>query len=88
MLNGMATVQIAVRIDERQLETLDRLIGDGVFESRADAVRSGLAAVIKAVEDRRVDDAIRAGYERHPPTAGDHATANAALRDAIEEEQW
>lgn len=84
----MGTVQIAVRLDEEQLEALDALIADGEFESRADAVRSAVASVIAAAESRRIDDAIRAGYEKHPPTAGEMDAAQAALREAIAEEPW
>lgn len=88
MLNGMATVQIAVRLDEEQLEALDSLIAAGEFASRADAVRSGVASVIAAVESRRIDDAIRTGYRKHPPTSGDIEAAHAALREAIADEPW
>lgn len=88
MFPGMATVQIAVRLEEEQLEALDSLIAEGEFASRADAVRSGVAAVIAAVESRRIDDAIRAGYEKHPPTSGEIDAAQAALREAIAEEPW
>jgi Arc/MetJ-type ribon-helix-helix transcriptional regulator len=88
MFIGMATVQIAVRLDESQLEVLDSLIAKGEFTSRADAVRSGVAAVIAAVESRRIDDAIRDGYEKHPPTSGEMDADRAALREAIAEEPW
>ena len=88
MLFGMATVQIAVRLEQSQLATLDSLIAEGEFASRADAVRSGVAAVIAATESRRIDDAIRAGYERYPPSAADLTAAERSLRDAIAEEPW
>ena len=88
MLIGMPTEQIAVRVDRAQLATLDALIEEGEFESRAAAVRAGLAAVIGAIESRRIDDAIRAGYTHQPPTPGEDAAAEAALREAIEEEPW
>jgi Arc/MetJ-type ribon-helix-helix transcriptional regulator len=88
MLGGMHTEQIAVRIDRAQLAALDTLIEEGEFESRAAAVRAGLAAVIGAVESRRIDDALRAGYTLHPPTPGERIAAEAALREAIEEEPW
>lgn len=88
MLIGMPTTQIAVRVDRDQLDALDRLIAEGEFESRADAVRLGLAAVMRAARSRRIDTAIVAGYEQHPPTRQDDAAAQAALRDAIAEEPW
>jgi Arc/MetJ-type ribon-helix-helix transcriptional regulator len=84
----MPTTQIAVRIDQEQLDALDQLIAQGEFDSRADAVRIGLAAVMRAARSRRIDTAIVAGYERLPPTSHEQAAAEAALRDAIAEEPW
>ena len=88
MLIGMPTEQIAVRIDRSRLAVLDTLIADGEFESRAAAVRAGLDAVIDAVEARRIDESIRAGYAQRPSTTGERSAAEAALRQAIEEEPW
>lgn len=88
MLFGMPTTQIAVRIDREQLDDLDQLIAEGEFDSRADAVRIGLVAVMRAARSRRIDAAIIAGYEQHPPTLHEEAAAQAALRDAIAEEPW
>ena len=88
MLVGMATTQIAVRIDRDQLDVLDQLIAEGEFESRADAVRIGLVAALRAARSRRIDAAIIAGYEQHPPTLREEAAAQAALRYAIAEEPW
>jgi len=88
MLIGMPTSQIAVRIDQEQLDALDQLIAEGEFDSRADAVRIGLAAAIRAAGSRRIDSAIVVGYEQHPPTLQDDAAAQAALREAIAEEPW
>ena len=88
MLIGMPTTQIAVRIDREQLDALDQLIAEGEFNSRADAVRVGLAAVMRAARSRQIDVAIVAGYEEHPPTLQEDAAAQATLREAIAEEPW
>ena len=88
MLIGMPTTQLAVRLDQEQLDALDQLIAQGEFESRADAVRIGLAAAMRAVRSRQIDVAIVAGYEQHPPTLQEDAAAQAALREAIAEEPW
>ena len=88
MLFGMPTTQIAVRIDRDQLDDLDQLIAEGEFDSRADAVRIGLAAAIRAAGSRRIDSAIVVGYEQHPLTPQEDAAALAALREAIAEEPW
>ena len=88
MLIGMHTTQIAVRLDREQLDALDQLIAQGEFASRADAVRVGLAAVMRAARSRQIDVAIVAGYEQQPPTPQEDAAAQAALREAIAEEPW
>jgi Arc/MetJ-type ribon-helix-helix transcriptional regulator len=88
MLNGMATIQIAVRLSEELLATVDELIAEGTVESRADAVRRGLEMVVDQAERVRIDRALIAGYRRLPPTADEEAAARAALRAAIEDEPW
>ncbi len=83
-----ATEQIAVRLPEAQLALLDELVGRGVYESRAAAVRAGIEAVLDVHRRRRVDRAVVEGYRARPPTGADHAAAVASLREAIAEEPW
>jgi Arc/MetJ-type ribon-helix-helix transcriptional regulator len=84
----VATGQIAVRLPEDLLHDLDELVAQGIYESRAAAVRAG-AEVITANERRRkIDRAIVEGYRRIPPTAAEMDAAVASLRDSIAEEPW
>jgi Arc/MetJ-type ribon-helix-helix transcriptional regulator len=88
MLIGMHTRQVAVRLPEDLLATVDRLVTAGVYPSRAAAVRAGLEAVADAERRRAVDVAVVDGYRRIPPTASEDAAATSSLRDAIAEEAW
>jgi Arc/MetJ-type ribon-helix-helix transcriptional regulator len=88
MLVGMQTRQVAVRLPADLLAAVDRMVADGVFPSRAAAVRAGLEAVAEAERRRALDDAVVEGYTRIPPTSIEDAAAVASLRDAIAEEPW
>lgn len=84
----MATEQIAVRIPANLLAEVDELVRDGVYPSRAAAVRAGVQAVTELARRRQVDEAIVDGYRRLPPTDAEDRAATASLRDAIAEEPW
>lgn len=88
MPGSVATQQIAVRLPEELLETLDQLVARGSYASRADAVRAGIEVIAELERHREVDRAIVDGYRRHPPTAGERAATIASLREAIVEEPW
>ena len=60
------TTQVPVRLTERDLAELDRLVEAGAFASRSEALRAGLAAVLREARERDIEQAYRRGYERHP----------------------
>jgi hypothetical protein len=66
----------------------------GTFEAdliaplRAEAVRAGVERVLECETRRSIDDAIVAGYQKHPQTEADAHAATASLRAAIEEQPW
>ncbi len=80
--------QIAVRLPSELLAELDALTAEGIYESRAAAIRAGIAAVVARQRRQRIDQAIIDGYRRVPPTAAEADTSLASLRDAIAEEPW
>jgi Arc/MetJ-type ribon-helix-helix transcriptional regulator len=88
MINGMTSVQIAIRIPAHLLEAVDSLVGSGVAANRADLVRGALERYVQEIEGVRIDQAIIDGYQRIPGTADEEATALAALRRSIAEEPW
>jgi Arc/MetJ-type ribon-helix-helix transcriptional regulator len=88
MIDGMTSVQIAIRIPAHLLEAVDSLVGSGVAANRADLVRGALERYVQEIEGVRIDQAIIDGYQRIPGTADEEATALAALRRSIAEEPW
>jgi Arc/MetJ-type ribon-helix-helix transcriptional regulator len=77
--------QIAVRIDQQLAARLDELVADGRFETKADAIRTAIEALVDVERRRKIGDAIVEGYRRVPP--GDdpelEATLDAALDDML-----
>lgn len=88
MLLEVGTEQIAVRLPSEQLVILDDLVGRGVYETRAAAVRAAIDVLAELDRRRRDDSSIIAGYRRVPPTEAERVAAVASLRDAIAEEPW
>ena len=80
--------QLVTRIDDQLAEDIDRLIADGIAESRSDAVRQGLRALIDQARRRRTAEAIVAGYTALPQTEEEGAWADEATRRMISEEPW
>jgi len=60
------TIQIAVRIPEEQLESLDAAIARGSFQNRTVAIRAALDALLREERERGIDEAYRRGYAAHP----------------------
>jgi Arc/MetJ-type ribon-helix-helix transcriptional regulator len=80
--------QLVTRIDDDLAESIDRLIAEGVAESRSDAVRKGLYVLIEQTRRRRTADAIIAGYARHPQTDDEASWADEATVRMIADEPW
>jgi Arc/MetJ-type ribon-helix-helix transcriptional regulator len=60
------TVQIPVRIPERDAQLLDEAVARGRFASRSEALREGLALLLKEEREREIEEAYRRGYEKYP----------------------
>jgi len=58
MLIGMG-VQIAVRLADEDLESLDAAIARGAFPSRAAAIRAGLHCVLREEREAQIEAAYR-----------------------------
>jgi Arc/MetJ-type ribon-helix-helix transcriptional regulator len=65
--------QIAVRIPDEHLETLDRAVKAGTFESRADAIRQALKRLLAELREQEIAREYRDAYGRHPddPAVGE-----------------
>lgn len=80
--------QFVTRVDDTLTAAIDRLIADGVVESRSDAVRQGLKALVDHSRRRAIADAIVAGYRDLPQGDEEIAWADAATVQMISEEPW
>jgi len=80
--------QLVTRIDDDLAERIDRLIAEGVAESRSDAVRKGLHALIEQNRRRRTADTIIAGYTHHPQSDDEVPWADEATVRMIADEPW
>lgn len=80
--------QIIARIDSDLADRIDELIAAGEVESRSDAVRRGLHALIERTRRRRTADAIVAGYTRQPQQDDDGLWADEATAAMIAAEPW
>ena len=80
--------QLVTRVDDQLAASIDELVEQGVVESRSDAVRRGLKALIIEERRRRAADAIVRGYEAQPQTEEDVGWADEATRRMIAEEPW
>ncbi len=82
------TVQLVARIPEEVVAAIDKLVEDGVFDSRSDAVRAGLNVVIDRRRRIAVGQAIAEGYRRVPQTDDELSWSDAASAAMIGEEPW
>ena len=58
--------QIAIRIPDELAVSLEDLVASGRFETKAEAVRTALEALLDAERRRRLGDLIADGYRRMP----------------------
>lgn len=82
------SIQIAIRIPERIANELESLVARGRFETKADAVRSALEALVDAERRAEVGRRIVEGYQRVPQDEADVAEARHAATRSIDEEPW
>ena len=77
--------QIAVRLTDHELSSLDSAVVDGGFASRADAVRAGLRLLERELREARIAASYRAAYAT-PLRPDEQAMLDAALALSAEAE--
>jgi len=82
------TTQIAVKLPDRLVGELDRLVEAGAFDSRSQAVRSGLKAMVAARRREDVDREYRNASAQVPESDVELAEAHRLAVDAIHDEPW
>ena len=80
--------QIAIRIPDHLAADLDSLVSSGRFETKADAVRTALEALIDAERRAELGRQIVEGFRRVPQEDADVAAAGQAATRSIDEEPW
>jgi Arc/MetJ-type ribon-helix-helix transcriptional regulator len=80
--------QIAIRIPDTLAAQLEELVTSGRFETKADAVRTALEAMIDGTRRADIGRQIVEGYRRVPQEDSDVAAASQAAAHAIDEEPW
>jgi Arc/MetJ-type ribon-helix-helix transcriptional regulator len=80
--------QFVTRIDDDLTAAVDALVAEGAVQSRSDAVRRGLRALVDEARRRRTAEAIVAGYRARPQEAGEVAWPDEATIRMIAEEPW
>lgn len=80
--------QIAIRIPDTLAGQLEELVASGRFDTKADAVRAALEALIDAERRADVGRRIVEGYRKVPQDHVDVAAAAEAASRSIDEEPW
>lgn len=82
------TTQIAVRLPDELVGELDRLVEQGAFDSRSQAVRSGLEAMVGTCRRQELERRYRDAITRMPETEEEMAEATRLAVDVIHDEPW
>jgi len=60
------TIQVPVRMPESDVAALDAVVASGRFASRSEALRAGLAQLLREEQQREIDAAYQRGYGARP----------------------
>ncbi|MHB1488710.1 MAG: ribbon-helix-helix domain-containing protein [Acidimicrobiales bacterium] len=82
------TIQIAVKLPDELVSALDRLVADGTFENRSQAVRQGVEGLVTAQGRMNIDRRYREAFEAFPETEAELGDATRLAVESIHEEPW
>jgi Arc/MetJ-type ribon-helix-helix transcriptional regulator len=82
------TRQIAVKLPDDLVDEVDRLVREGTFVSRSQAIRTGIEAMVAQQHRQEIDQRFRDGAGRLPETIADIDEATALAISSIQEEPW
>ena len=80
--------RIAVRIPQDLAESLEELVSSGRFETKAEAIRAALRALVKTERRGRVGALIADGYRRLPQDDLEVEVATRAAIRSMHDEPW
>ena len=79
---------VHTRLSTEELAVVDRLVRDGVGQSRSDVIRQAIGYYDDALRRDRIGRAIADSYRHHPQTEADHTQARANAIALTEAEPW
>lgn len=82
------TTAVPTRFNRNQIETIDRLVAEGVGETRSAVIRRAVDHLAESVERSRVGRLIADSYRAQPQTADEDAQAMANAIAMTEAEPW
>ena len=82
------TTAVPTRFTTSQVQTLDRLVAEGIGETRSEVIRKAVDRLAESVERERVGQMIADSYRRQPQSAEEDAMAMANAVAMVEAEPW
>ncbi|MGI8751918.1 MAG: ribbon-helix-helix domain-containing protein [Acidimicrobiales bacterium] len=82
------TTQIAVKLPDVVVNELDLLVMRGIFDSRSQAVRTGVEALLTDRRRRDVDQRYREAAARSPEGVEEQSEATRLAIESIHAEPW
>ncbi|MEJ7797635.1 MAG: hypothetical protein WKF42_03975 [Solirubrobacteraceae bacterium] len=82
------TIQIAVKLPDALVHEVDRLVAGGAFDSRSQAIRSGLETMVAGRRRDEIGREYREAMTRLPETDEEMAAATRLAIESINEEPW
>jgi Arc/MetJ-type ribon-helix-helix transcriptional regulator len=82
------TTPVPTRFSDEELAIIDRLVDDGVADSRSAVIRRGVHHLADAVRRARVGETIAESYRALPQTDDDDELAMANAIAMTEAESW
>jgi Arc/MetJ-type ribon-helix-helix transcriptional regulator len=80
--------QIAVKLPDELVAEVDRLVSQGSFASRSQAVRSSIEAMVARRRRDEIDAGYRDAFARVPESEQELADARRLSLESIQEESW
>lgn len=82
------TTPVPTRFSDAELELIDRLVAEGVGDSRSAVIRRGVLHLADSVRRARIGATIAESYRQHPQTRDDDELAMASAIALTEAEPW
>lgn len=80
--------QIAVKLPEQLLATVDQLVGKGRYANRSQAVRAALEALVRQDRAEQIGQAFARGFALHPERDDELTEAHRLAEESIHDEPW